>query len=306
MKARILLFGKDGQVGWELQRSLSLLGDLIPIGRMDDGGVCCDLREPDGLREICRALTPDIIVNAAAFTDVDAAESLQDMAMSINARAPGVLAEEAARIGALLVHYSTDYVFDGGGAVPWKEGDTVRPLNFYGYSKSVGEAAVISSGCRYLLLRTSWVYGHCGKNFPRTILNVAKKRIELRVVDDQVGAPTSASLLADVTAVLLRRVWLDQSVKEILHVAASGQTSWYEYAGFVTREAERLGLPLAVRNIVPVSSEEFKAAAVRPKNSRLSLEKLEHRYGLVLPEWRVGVSRFVREICDAEQRAISK
>lgn len=292
----ILLLGKDGQVGWELQRSLALLGEVHACGREQ-----ADLTDLDGLRRLVRRLRPDAIVNAAAYTAVDRAESEPDLARRINAEAPAVLAEEAARAGAWLVHYSTDYVFDGNKSGAYAETDPPAPINAYGRGKRAGEEAILASGCRHLIFRASWVYGAHGANFPKTILRLAAERRELKVVADQFGAPTGAELIADVTAHALRAVLGGAEVPSgVYHLAAAGETSWHAYARFVVATAIESGAILATAPdaVLPISSAEYPGAARRPLNSRLDTGKLRRTFGLVLPGWHEPVRRVVAEVLD--------
>ena len=296
---KILLFGKGGQVGWELQRSLAPLGKVVALST-DSQELCGDFTNPDGIAQTVRSVAPDIIVNAAAHTAVDKAESEPDLARAINAIAPGVLAREAARLDAWLVHYSTDYVFDGSGAKPWMETDPVSPLSIYGKTKLEGEQAILEAGCRHLVFRTSWVYAARGGNFAKTMLRLARERESLTVIDDQIGAPTGADLLADVTSHAIRSVRQQPEAGGIYHLAAGGYTSWHGYASFVIERARQAGaevkvLPEAIR---PVPSSAFPTAAPRPNNSRLDCGKLQHAFGLTLPSWQSGVARMLTEILE--------
>lgn len=294
---RILLLGKSGQVGWELQRSLAPLGDLTALDARS-ADLCGDLRNLDGLRETVRRVRPHAIVNAAAYTAVDRAETDLEAAFAVNALAPGVLADEAQRIGALLVHYSTDYVFDGSGAAPWSEDDAPAPLNVYGQSKLAGEQQVLSQCERSVVLRTSWVYSARGSNFAKTMLRLASEREQLKVVDDRVGAPTGAELLADVTAHCLVHVQRNPQDTGLYHVCAGGATSWHGYARHVVGVARASGAPLKVGadRIEPVASTAFPTVAARPQNSRLGTDKFRSVFGLALPDWHVGVERMLAEI----------
>ncbi len=296
---KILLFGMDGQVGWELQRSLAPLGELVALSRASTV-LCGDLRDLEGIAATVRAVAPDIIVNAAAHTAVDKAEGEVDLCRLINAQAPAVLAHEAARRGAWLVHYSTDYVFDGTGQRAWLETDPVAPLSVYGRTKLEGEQAIAASACRYLIFRTSWVYGARGGNFAKTMLRLARERAELTVIDDQIGAPTGAELLADVTAHALRCVLRQPELGGIYHLAASGQTSWHGYASFVIAQARQAGVELKVGQeaIRAVASEAFPTPAPRPKNSRLDTHKLQQAFDLALPAWQSGVGRMLTEFLE--------
>jgi dTDP-4-dehydrorhamnose reductase len=298
---KILLLGKNGQVGWELQRSLAPLGEVMALGSnssADSTGLCGDLSNLEGIAATVRIVAPDVIVNAAAHTAVDRAESEPELAGLINAQAPGVLALEAARSGALLVHYSTDYVFDGSGDKPWIETDASGPLGVYGKSKLAGEQAILASGCRHLIFRTSWVYAARGANFAKTMLRLAQERDRLNVIDDQVGAPTGADLLADVTAHALRSAMSRPELLGLYHLAASGQTSWHGYACFVIERAREAGLDIkvALDAIERVTSNAFVTPAVRPKNSRLNTNKLQAAFDLHLPDWQDGVARMLTEI----------
>ena len=295
---KILLLGKNGQVGWELQRSLAPLGDLVALDFDSPGPLSADFSRPESLAATVRELAPDVIVNAAAYTAVDKAESEPALARAINAGGPAVLAREAAARGAWLVHYSTDYVFDGSGATPWREDSPTGPLNVYGHTKLEGEVAIRDSGCQHLILRTSWVYGARGGNFARTMLKLAQERDRLRVIDDQIGAPTGADLLADLTAHLVRAIPSEPSLAGTYHATASGATSWHGYATHVIAFARAAGLPIRVATdaIEPVATQEFPTPAHRPHNSRLATENLRNRFGVVLPDWRLGVDRMLTEV----------
>jgi len=296
----ILLLGKNGQVGWELQRSLAPLGQLVALDRHStevDGG-CGDLSQLDALRQTVLALRPDVIVNAAAHTAVDKAESEPELARTLNALAPGVLAETAHSVGALLVHYSTDYVFNGSGTTHWLEADATGPLSVYGQTKLDGERAIQASGCRHLIFRTSWVYAARGGNFAKTMLRLATDRERLTVIDDQWGAPTGADLIADVTAHAIRQAQQDPGCNGVYHLAAAGETSWNGYARFVIDTARTLKpeLALAVQDVAPVPSSAFPTPATRPLNSRLNTTHLRQTFGLVMPDWQRGVRRMLSEI----------
>ncbi len=293
---KILLLGKNGQVGWELQRSLSVLGELIALDRHSDP--CGDLSQPERLAQTVRALRPDVIVNAAAHTAVDKAESEVDLARTINAAAPAALAQAAAETGAWLVHYSTDYVFDGSGTRPWQEMDATGPLGVYGQSKLEGEQAIAASGCRHLIFRTSWVYAARGGNFARTMLRLAQERERLTVIDDQRGAPTGADLIADVTAHAIRTAMQQPQLAGLYHLVAGGETSWHGYAShaIACARALRPELPWKVGEIAPVPTSAFPTPAKRPLNSRLNTHKLQQAFGLTLPHWQIGVDRLLAEI----------
>ncbi|MGZ4970933.1 MAG: dTDP-4-dehydrorhamnose reductase [Methylobacter sp.] len=296
---KILLFGKGGQVGWELQRSLAPLGELVALST-DSRTLCGDFSNPEGIAETVRSVAPDIIVNAAAYTAVDKAESELELCRTINAITPGVLAEEAKRSGAWLIHYSTDYVFDGSGDKPWQETDLTGPLSIYGKTKLEGEEAIVTSGCKHLIFRTSWVYAARGGNFAKTMLGLAQERDRLSVIDDQIGAPTGADLLADVTAHSIRSVLQYPDASGLYHLVASGETSWYGYASFVIDFARQAGLDIKVAAdaIQPVPTSAFPLPAARPKNSRLDTRKLQNAFGLNLPHWQCGVTRMLTEILE--------
>jgi dTDP-4-dehydrorhamnose reductase len=293
---KILLLGKNGQVGWELQRSLSVLGELMALDRHSTP--CGDLSQPQRLQETVRALRPDVIVNAAAHTAVDKAESEVDLARTLNATAPGMLAQAAAEVGAWLVHYSTDYVFDGSGEKPWAEGDATGPLGVYGQTKLEGEQAIAASGCRHLIFRTSWVYAARGGNFAKTMLRLAQERERLTVIDDQHGAPTGADLIADVTAHAIRIVQQKPELAGLYHLVAGGETSWHGYASHAIARAREMRPDLGwkVAEIAPVPTSAFPTPARRPLNSRLNTEKLQQAFGLTLPHWQRGVDRLLAEI----------
>lgn len=294
---KLLLLGKDGQVGWELQRSLASLGDVLALNSRSET-YCGDLADLDGLRETVARYAPDVIVNAAAYTAVDRAESDAERAFRVNASAVDVLAQAAARSRALLVHYSTDYVFPGDGQTAWRETDPVGPLNVYGRSKLEGELAISRSGCRHLIFRTSWVYAMRGNNFARTMLRLASERDSLGVINDQHGAPTGAELIADVTAHAIVAVSRTPSLVGLYHLAAAGQTTWFEYARFVLQHAADAGLALKVEAsaVTPLGTDAYPTAATRPANSRLDISKLESAFGLKLPQWQQGVARMLTEL----------
>ncbi|MDD0970047.1 MULTISPECIES: dTDP-4-dehydrorhamnose reductase [Pseudomonas] len=293
---KILLLGKNGQVGWELQRSLAPLGELIALDRNGVDGLCADLSDLDALRVTIRRVSPDVIVNAAAYTAVDKAESETGLADRVNAQASQVMAEEAAALGAWLIHYSTDYVFSGSGSLPWQESDAVAPVNHYGASKLAGELAIAASGCKHLIFRTSWVYGARGNNFARTMLRLAAEREALNVIADQVGAPTGADLIADVTSLAIRQVRQHPELSGLYHLAASGEVSWHGYASHVIDFARASGEPLAVKVINPIETAAYPTPARRPLNSRLNTRKLRDNFSIHLPDWRSGVTRMLREV----------
>lgn len=295
---KVLLLGKNGQLGWELQRSLAPLGELVALDRQGAPGLCGDLGEPDGLAATVRALRPDVILNAAAYTAVDRAESEPELARRINAHAPAVLAREAAACGALLLHYSTDYVFHGHGQRPWAEDDPTGPLNVYGQTKLAGEQAIVQAGCRHLILRTSWVYAARGGNFARTMLRLARQQPRLTVIDDQWGAPTGAELIADVSAHAIAQLRARPDKAGIYHLAAAGETNWFSYAKHVIARAQstQSAIEYVVKDILPIPSSAYPVAATRPHNSRLDTRKLRTAFDLHLPPWQAGVDRMLAEI----------
>ncbi len=295
---KILLLGKGGQVGWELQRSLAPLGDVIALDFDSPGPLRADFSDPESLAATVRAVAPQIIVNAAAHTAVDKAESEPEFVRTLNATSPGVLAHEAAALGAWLLHYSTDYVFDGSGSTPWVEGSPTGPLSVYGKTKLEGEDAIRASGCQHLILRTSWVYAARGGNFAKTMLKLAKERDRLTVIADQIGAPTGADLLADLSAHCLRTALQRPEVAGTYHAVAAGETSWHGYARHVIEFARAAGQPIKVAPgaIEPVPTSAFPTPARRPGNSRMSTQKLQQTFGLTLPTWQAGVERMLTEI----------
>ncbi|MEG0540536.1 MAG: dTDP-4-dehydrorhamnose reductase [Comamonas sp.] len=294
---KLLLLGCNGQVGWELQRSLSVLGEVIAIGR-DHPTLCGDFANQEGVVATVRAVAPNVIVNAAAHTAVDKAESEPELAHMLNASTPGVLAREARALNALLVHYSTDYVFDGCGDTPRSETAAVAPLSVYGKTKLEGEQAIQASGCQYLVFRTSWVYAGRGGNFAKTMLRLAQERDNLSVINDQWGAPTGADLIADITAHAIRQTLTDPKSAGLYHLAASGETTWHAYAQYLIAQAKLLNPDIAwkVQSINAVPASAFPSLAKRPHNSRLDTCKLQTTFGLQLPHWKTGVSRMLREI----------
>ena len=294
---KILLLGKNGQVGWELQRSLAPLGEVIALDSRSTE-YCGDLTDLAGLVNTVDALKPDVIVNAAAHTAVDKAESEPELAHTVNALAPGVLAEAAQRCGAWLVHYSTDYVFDGSGEQPWLETDATGPLSVYGRTKLEGEQRIAAACENHLIFRTSWVYAARGGNFAKTMLRLAKERDRLTVINDQFGAPTGADLLADVTAHAIRSAVAQPQLAGLYHLVAAGETTWHGYAHFVIEHAARVGVTLKTtpENIDSVPTSAFPTPATRPHNSRLDTHRLQAAFGLTLPNWQQGVARMLTEI----------
>ena len=292
---KILVTGCHGQVGHALTQHLQGLGEIHAVGREQ-----LDLSRAESIRAVMQSLKPAMVINAAAYTAVDQAESEEALALRINAEAPGILAEEAKKIGASLIHYSTDYVFDGSKQGAWTEDDTVSPLSAYGRSKLLGEQAIAATGVPHLILRTSWVYAAHGSNFAKTMLNLAQERDRLTVIDDQWGAPTGAELLATVTADVLRQIGLtgNEALAGLYHLAASGETTWHAYATHIISEAKvlRPDLPWAVQAIAPVPSSAFVTAALRPHNSRLNTAKLQAAFGINLPDWRQGVDEMLAHV----------
>lgn len=293
----LLLLGKNGQVGWELQRALSPLGRITALDR-HSADYCGDLTKPEELAQTVRALKPDVIVNAAAYTAVDKAETERELATLVNADAVNVLAREAEATGTWLVHYSTDYVFDGAGNRPWQEPDPTGPLNQYGASKLAGEQAIARYCSRHLIFRTSWVYAARGNNFAKTMLRLAQERSKLSVIDDQFGAPTGAELVADVTAHALRQAMAKPALSGLYHLAAAGETNWHDYAAFVFNEVRKAGIELALQQLDPIPTSAWPTPAIRPANSRLDCTRLEAAFGLHLPRWQLGVARMLDEILE--------
>ncbi|GHT96940.1 NAD(P)-dependent oxidoreductase [Betaproteobacteria bacterium] len=299
MNAPILLTGCNGQLGFELQTALTALG--LPILALNHQ--TCDLSDHAALRRLLAEHRPSIIVNAAAYTAVDRAETEPELANAVNALAPGILGEAAAAIGALVVHYSTDYVFDGQSAEPYRESDAPNPLNVYGHSKLAGERALQASGAKHLIFRTSWVFGAHGNNFAKTMLRLAAERETLNVVADQYGAPTSAALLAEVTAQILREYLSSETFPfGLYHLTASGATNWHAYAAHVIAAARdfygnaRPSLKLAADGLNAITASAYPLPAARPANSRLDCSLLQRRFGLRLPPWQEGVDRVLQQI----------
>jgi dTDP-4-dehydrorhamnose reductase len=293
----LLVTGGNGQVGFELRRSLAPLGRVVALDRAS-----CDLSRPEELRRVIREHRPDVIVNAAAYTAVDKAETDQESAYAVNAVAPGVLAEEARASGSLLVHYSTDYVFDGNKDGAYVEADPTVPQSIYGKSKLAGEQAIAESGATALILRTCWVAGAHGGNFARTMLKLARERDSLRVIADQFGAPTTAALIADVTAQIVARFWLfgsrDTFPSGIYHLAAAGETTWHGYATEVLTIASARGVQLRVdpASIEAIPTSAYPLPAPRPANSRLDTQKLRQVFGIYLPDWQQGIELLLDQI----------
>lgn len=291
----ILLFGRQGQVGWELQRSLAPLGNVIVLDR-HSVDYCGDFENPAGIAESILRIKPDVIVNATAYTAVDKAESEVEKARLVNATSVKALAEAAKQVNALVVHYSTDYVFDGSGTTPWKETDTTAPLNTYGLTKREGEEAIIAATDNYLIFRTSWVYAAKGNNFAKTMIRLAQERESLAVINDQHGAPTGAELIADCTAHAIRLTLTAPEKAGIYNLIASGVTTWHAYAETVIDYVRQKGLPLKVEVVNKVDTSAFPTPAKRPSNSRLNTEKFSSAFKLNLPDWKLGVIRMLDEL----------
>lgn len=292
---RLLLTGKNGQVGFELQRALAPLGDVAALDR-----TVCDLEDEASVRDAVRQFEPDVIVNPAAYTAVDRAESEEGRAHAINARAPAILGEEAARLGALVVHYSTDYVFDGKADGYYRETDATGPQGIYGKTKLAGEEALAATGARHVIFRTSWVFGAHGANFAKTMLRLSGERETLGVVADQIGAPTSAALIADVSAHVIRKLGATKTadLDGVYHLVASGETNWHAYACHVIDYARAKGhaIKVAPDAIRAIATADYPTPAKRPANSRLDTRKLRDTFGLTLPDWKVGVDHVLEQI----------
>ena len=296
---KILLLGCNGQVGWELQRSLQPLGEVIACDFDSPADRRADFTQPASVAALVDRVRPQIIVNSAAHTAVDKAESEVELARAINATTVGAIAERTAVLGSLLIHYSTDYVYDGSGSLPREESSPTAPLSVYGRTKLEGEELIRASGCRHVILRTSWVYAARGNNFIKTMLRLAAERETLSVIDDQIGAPTGADLLADVTALMIARITArDAHLGGTFHCVAAGETSWFDYARFVIdwARANGQGVKVAPEGLRAVPTSAYPTPAARPLNSRLSTAKLRSTFSLHLPDWRVGVERMLREI----------
>lgn len=292
---KILLIGKNGQVGWELQRSLSTLGELVAVDFFDKT-LCGDLTDPEGIAQTIHTVKPDVVVNAAAHTAVDKAESERELSQLLNADSVEVIAKETARLGALLIHYSTDYVFNGGGEHYRQEDEQPAPLNVYGETKLAGELAIARHNPRHFIFRTSWVYATRGANFAKTMLRLAKDKESLSIINDQHGAPTGAELLADCTATAIRTERDNKSLHGTYHLVAGGETTWYDYAQYVFSVATELGETLAIKEVNGVDTSSYPTPAKRPHNSRLSNLKFQNAFAVTLPDWKVGVQRVVTEV----------
>jgi dTDP-4-dehydrorhamnose reductase len=302
---KILVFGRIGQVGWELRHKLACLGDVTAIDYPE-----IDFSKPDSICTAVRAAEPKVIINAAAYTAVDKAESAPDLAMAINGTAPGVIAEEAKRLDSLLVHYSTDYVFDGTKLSPYVETDLPNPVNVYGKTKLAGDQAIQSVGGDYLILRTSWVYGARGSNFLLTMLRLAQERTELQIVDDQIGAPTSSECIAQATANILAQLLAPSGSgldgrSGIYNLTSTGETTWFEFAkALLTKSSGTFGF--TVPNLIPIKTSEFPRPAKRPTNSRLSCQRLEQRFGVTLPHWERALSLVLDTLTEGSSSVSSR
>lgn len=292
---KIVLLGKNGQVGWELQRALSPLGELIALDRSSNE-YCGDLTKPIDLARTIISIKPDVIVNAAAYTAVDKAEEEKELAQQVNGDAVKMIAKCAQEIGALLIHYSTDYVFSGVGTHFWNEDDKVSALNAYGRTKLSGEKYIQECCSNYLILRTSWVYSTFGHNFAKTILNLAKNKEKLSIINDQYGAPTSAELIADCTVIALMQTINNEDKCGIYHLVASGTTNWYEYSQLIIKEAKSNGIKLALNKIDGIPAINYPLPARRPYNSRMNNEKFKKTFNVELPDWKVGIVRLIKEL----------
>jgi len=296
---RIMLTGTNGQVGWELARCMMPLGEVIVLTRAQ-----CDLSRPETLPNIIQQIKPDVIVNAAAYTAVDKAEEAEGLATTINGTSVGVLAEEAKKLNALLIHYSTDYVFDGTKQTPYTEDDVPNPINAYGRSKLLGEQAVQQTGCDHLILRTTWVYAARGKNFLKTILRLAQERDELRIVADQYGAPTWARNIADVTAHVLaaaiRERLADEFISGTYHLCASGETTWHGFSKAIIERARQVAPVGSIKteSVLPIATEDYPLPAARPKNSKMDSSSLTARFGMTVPEWKHAMELCIDEVLE--------
>lgn len=292
---KILLIGKNGQVGWELQRALSTLGEVVAVDYFDTH-LCGDLTDLEGIARTIQTVHPDVVVNAAAHTAVDKAESEPALSRLMNADSVAIIAKETASLGALLIHYSTDYVFDGKGTHYRNEDEQTGPLNVYGETKLAGEEAIRSANPRHFIFRTSWVYATRGANFAKTMLKLARERDALSIINDQFGAPTGAELLADCTAHAIRLEKNDQTKYGTYHLVASGETTWFDYASFVFEIARENGESLKIEKLTGVPTSSYPTPAIRPHNSRLSNDKFQQAFDLILPDWKTGVKRVVIEV----------
>ena len=284
----ILILGKNGQLGTSLVQALDGITNIVALDRNGPG----DLSKPEVLSAYVREIKPSVIINAGSYTAVDKAEDEPELAFLINGEAPGALARQAKKLDALLIHYSSDYVYAGSGDQPWREDDETVSVNSYGKSKLAGDVAIMKSGCRHFIFRTSWVFSAHGQNFLKTILRLAQEREELRIVDDQIGAPTSVDLITAVTMKALHT----EANSGVYNLAPVGAVSWYEFACHIVETARRLGANIKTKTIVPVTSAEFVTKAARPLNSRLNTTKFNNAFGSVLPDWRMDVDKAVSDV----------
>lgn len=301
---KILLLGRNGQVGWELNRSLQPLGNVIALDRhVNTDGLCGDVSNFDAITQVFERINPDIVVNASAYTAVDKAENEPENAYLINHIAVKHLAELVKKYRSLLIHYSTDYVFDGLGNQAWTEESTTNPINIYGQSKHNGELALETSGVDFINFRTSWVYGLHGNNFLKTMLKLAKTQETLNIINDQIGSPTNASLIADITSQVIRYQQLrPENIKfGHYHLAAQGVCSWYDYANFIFTTAQKMGMTLKVNHINAIKTADYQTAAKRPHNSQLNTQKLRRAFNLHLPHWQHGVEQVLGELIYDQQ-----
>lgn len=298
---KLLILGKNGQVGWELQRALQPLGEVLALDRnIDDNDYCGDLTNFDAIEKVIQKFCPDIVINASAYTAVDKAETETLQADLVNHLGVEHLAKQCQQVNALLIHYSTDYVFDGKGTKAWQESDIKAPQNLYGQTKLDGELALERSKVKFINFRTSWVYGTHGNNFIKTMLKLAQSKDELNIISDQIGAPTGAALIADVTAQVIRYYVLNGSKQTELHghyhLAPSGETSWYNYAQYIFDSARKTGLTFQVQRVGAIETIDYPTPAKRPLNSRLDTRKLQNAFEIHLPEWQQGVEHAIKEI----------
>jgi dTDP-4-dehydrorhamnose reductase len=298
---RIMLTGANGQVGWELARSLMPLGEVIALDRSR-----CDLSRPETISNVVQAIKPDVIVNAAAYTLVDKAEEEEALATTINSTSVGVIAEEARKLEALLIHYSTDYVFDGTKPESYTEEDIPNPINVYGRSKLAGEKAIVQSACDYLILRTTWVYAARGKNFLRTMLRLAQERDELSIVADQYGAPTWARNIADATTHVLTAAQQERQAGEFssgtYHLCASGKTTWHGFSSAIIERAKQLSTAGSIKTerVLPIATDDYPLPASRPENSQMDSSSLTARFGIIMPDWHHAMKLCIDEVLDAQ------
>lgn len=302
---KILLLGKDGQLAWSLARALAPAGEVVALGRAPADGLSGDLADLAGLEQTMRAVDPDVVVNAAAYTAVDQAETDRELAFRVNAEAPELLARAMRARRGWLLHYSTDYVFDGAGDQAFAEDDAAAPLNIYGASKLAGDEAVVRSGVHHLIFRCPWLYGAQGQNFLRSVLALALSRRSLRMVADQIGAPTGTDLVADISVLALRQAQSAPALSGLYHLAAAGAVTRHAYAQFIIDEARRLGWPVLTETLAAISTADYPQAAPRPLNARLDCSRLQSRFRVALPPWQAGVTRVLTEWRRAQQMGAS-